>query len=95
MRLAAGDLVFYDNNMLHRGVYDPAKERATLHGSVGHVGGSRLRARNVLQHGVGAWVDRCGFPALAGPQRQRAEAMRDRLVRLGRDSGDVGFSLEG
>ncbi|KAL8393077.1 hypothetical protein RB595_003033 [Gaeumannomyces hyphopodioides] len=96
VRLGAGDAVFYDNNMLHRGVYDPGRERATLHGSVGHAGGDRVRARNVLQHGVGAWVGRCGFEALAdGPQRRRAEAMRDRLVRLGRDSGDVGFSLEG
>ncbi|KAL8358615.1 hypothetical protein RB601_009817 [Gaeumannomyces tritici] len=100
VRLGAGDVVFYDNNVLHRGVYDPARERATLHGSVGRAGaGLAARARNVLQHGVGEWVGRCGFEGLGAegaPERQRAEAMRDRLVRLGRDcGGDVGFSLEG
>ncbi|KAG7286544.1 hypothetical protein NEMBOFW57_008855 [Staphylotrichum longicolle] len=30
--LRAGDVVFYDNNILHRGVYDGDKERMTLHG---------------------------------------------------------------
>ncbi|PTB68976.1 hypothetical protein BBK36DRAFT_1192626 [Trichoderma citrinoviride] len=77
VRLEPGDIVFYNNNILHRGVYDCGRERATLHGSVGHVGGSRLRARNVLQHGVGDW------------------GMRERLVRMGGESGEVGYSLEG
>lgn len=96
--LKAGDVVFYDNNILHRGVYDPRKERMTLHGSVGHADGSRERARNVLQHGVGEWVDRCDFEGLGeGPQRRTAEGMRRRLVELGRENQgrDVGFSLEG
>lgn len=96
MRLAPGDCVFYDNNLLHRGVYDAGRERLSLHGSVGHRLGGPLRARNVLQHGVGAWVDRCDFGALADPaQRARAEGMRARLLALGRDSGDVGYSHEG
>ncbi|KAL2260063.1 hypothetical protein VTK26DRAFT_6048 [Humicola hyalothermophila] len=96
--LKAGDIVFYDNNILHRGVYDGSKERMTLHGSVGHVRGSRERARNVLQHGVGEWVDRCDFSALGdGAERKRAEAMRKRLIELGRENQgrDVGYSLEG
>ncbi|CAJ2505149.1 Uu.00g125430.m01.CDS01 [Anthostomella pinea] len=97
--LEPGDIVFYDNNILHRGVYDCTKERMSLHGSVGHVGGARARARNVLQHGVGGWVDQCDFAALGGGEdgriRRRAEGMRDRLVKLGRESGDVGFSLTG
>jgi hypothetical protein len=96
--LKAGDVVFYDNNILHRGVYDPRKERMTLHGSVGHVDASRERARNVLQHGVGEWVDRCDFKGLGdGRQRRTAEGMRRRLVELGRENQgrDVGFSLEG
>jgi len=93
VRLAPGDAVFYDNNVLHRGVYDPAAERFTLHGSVGHIKGSRTRARNVLQHGVGEWVHRCDFGAL-GEARERAEGMRERLVRMGKESGSVGYSLE-
>ncbi|KAI0459147.1 phytanoyl-dioxygenase family protein [Xylaria acuta] len=100
VRLDPGDVVFYDNNILHRGVYSASKERMSLHGSVGHAGGGRFRATNVLQHGIGKWVDRCDFSALTnGPGgeriRQRAEDMRTRLVKLGRESGDVGYSLSG
>lgn len=97
VRLAAGDCVFYDNNILHRGVYDAARERLSLHGSVGHRLGGPLRARNVLQHGIGAWVDRCDFGAALGDpvQRASAEGMRARLLALGRDSGNVGYSHEG
>ncbi|KAK8034634.1 phytanoyl-CoA dioxygenase [Apiospora rasikravindrae] len=98
VRLDAGDAVFYDNNIVHRGVYDCAQERLSLHGTVGHRTGSAARARNVLQHGVGAWVDQCDFAGGLGGDdriRERAEGMRERLVQLGRASGDVGFSLEG
>jgi len=98
VKLRAGDVVFYDNNILHRGVYDGEKERMTLHGSVGHVKASRERARNVLQHGVGEWVDRCDFAGLGeGRERRTAEGMRRRLVELGRENQgrDVGYSLEG
>ncbi|KAK7520936.1 phytanoyl-CoA dioxygenase family protein [Phyllosticta citriasiana] len=91
VRLGPGDVVFYDNNILHRGVYRKGVERATLHGSVGVVGRTRQRARNVLQHGVGAWVDRCDFGALEPDVRARAESMRQRLVLMGREAGDVGF----
>lgn len=97
VRLGAGDAVFYDNNVLHRGVYSSARERATLHGSVGHAGGSAVRARNVLQHGVGEWVADVDLGGLGGGRRRaRAEGMRRRLVRLGTErGGDVGYSLEG
>lgn len=96
VKLEPGDVAFYNNNILHRGVYDAAKERMTLHGSVGHAGGSKLRARNVLQHGVGEWVDRCDFGRLGKEERARAEAMRERLVKMGSNSGgDVGYSLHG
>ncbi|KAK0382741.1 hypothetical protein NLU13_9837 [Sarocladium strictum] len=77
VQMDVGDIVFYNNNILHRGAYDSTKERTTLHGSVGHVNGSKHRARNVLQHGVGDW------------------GMRDRLIKLGSESGDVGYSLHG
>jgi len=97
VRMEAGDIVFYDNNILHRGVYDASKERMTLHGSIGHVRGQKLRARNVLQHGVGAWVGECDFGRLGGggPVGERAEGMRRRLVEMGRDGTDLGYSLVG
>ena len=91
----AGDVAFYNNNIFHRGKYKAGVERMTLHGSMGHVGGSRLRARNVLQHGIGAWVGDIDLSGLEGDERTRAEAMRERLVNMGAESGDVGFSLEG
>ncbi|KAI1099421.1 phytanoyl-CoA dioxygenase [Jackrogersella minutella] len=95
VRLDAGDVVFYNNNILHRGRYDGSRERLSLHGSVGHVAGGRLRARNVLQHAVGSWVDACDFSGLDERHRTRAEGMRARLIKLGRESGDVGYSHTG
>ncbi|KAK4217216.1 phytanoyl-CoA dioxygenase [Rhypophila decipiens] len=112
--LKAGDMAFYDNDILHRGVYESGRERMTLHGSVSVARAGAGRARNVLQHGVGDWVDRCDFAAVLKEDRENrglgndgelgeederlvrvAEGMRDRLVRMGRESGDVGFSLSG
>ncbi|KAF2642161.1 hypothetical protein P280DRAFT_449675 [Massarina eburnea CBS 473.64] len=84
VRLREGEVVFYNNNILHRGVYDERVERATLHGSIGSVGGSKVRARNVLQHGVGEWVGRCDFAGLGEEMRGVAEGMRGRLVELGK-----------
>lgn len=95
VRLEPGDVVFYNNNILHRGVYSGTRERMTLHGSAGHVRGSGLRARNVLQHGLKDWVDRVDLSALSEREKTRAEHMRAMLVRMGREAGDVGFSLEG
>lgn len=91
----AGDVVFYNNNIFHRGAYKADVERMTLHGSMGHVGGSRLRARNVLQHGIGEWVQQIDLGGLDEAERKRAEAMRERLVRMGAESGEVGYSLDG
>lgn len=95
VKLEPGDIAFYNNNILHRGVYSSKKERMTLHGSLGHVSGSTLRARNVLQHGVGNWVGKCSLQQLEEGDRQRAEAMRQRLVKMGSQSGQVGYSLQG
>jgi hypothetical protein len=91
VELKAGDVVFYNNNIFHRGRYDASKERLTLHGSIGSTVGSHERARNVLQHGVGKWVDEVDFSGLEDGLRERAEGMRRRLVELGREKGDVGF----
>ncbi|KAK4172496.1 putative nicotinamide N-methyltransferase [Triangularia setosa] len=104
VELNPGDLVFYDNDILHRGVYSGDKERVTLHGSVGRADGGegegmRKRARNVLQHGVGEWVEQADFSCLGeGEERKGAEGMRTRLVEMGREAaqaGAVGFSLVG
>jgi hypothetical protein len=96
--LHAGDGLFYDSNILHRGVYqgiDAETEtgRMTLHGSVGLAGHGKQRARQVLQHGVGEWIDKAHFE-LGGEIGERAEAMRKRLVEMG-TGDDVGYSLEG
>jgi hypothetical protein len=90
--MKAGDAVFYNNNILHRGVYDSKVERMTLHGSMGHIKGSDHRARNVLQHGVGEWVDKVDFANLPENTKKRAEGMKERLVKMGRDSGEVGYA---
>ena len=80
--LKAGDIVFYDNNLLHRGVYHHHIERMTLHGSIGHVAAGRMRARNVLQHGVGDWIQHRGFGDGQEEWAARAERMRLRLIEL-------------
>lgn len=95
VQLKAGDIVFYNNNILHRGVYDSKVERMTLHGSAGHVDGSTLRARNVLQHGLRDWIDRVDFSKLDEKTRPRAEKMRASLVKMGQEAGEVGYSLDG
>ena len=93
VRLKAGDAVFYNNNILHRGVYDSNVPRMTLHGSIGHVQGGKERARNVLQHGVNEWVRRCDFTSLSSSRvRSRAEGMRERLLMLGDAQKDVGYT---
>ena len=104
VELKPGDAVFYDSNILHRGVYHGKKEgdeetRLTLHGSVGlkqregqeqgqH---GKVRATAVLQHGVGAWVNR---EEAAFGLGERAERMRRNLVDMGTGEG-VGYSLQG
>lgn len=95
VKLQAGDVVFYNNNILHRGAYDSKVERMTLHGSAGHVDGSTLRARNVLQHGVKDWLDRVDFSQLDERTKTRAEKMKASLVKMGQGAGDVGYSLDG
>ncbi|PQE23364.1 phytanoyl- dioxygenase protein [Rutstroemia sp. NJR-2017a WRK4] len=95
VKMEPGDVVFYDNNILHRGVYDEGTERMTLHGSVGLEGGGGVRARNVLQHGLKDWVGQIDFSCLDDEQREIAEGMRERLLKMAAESGDVGYSLDG
>jgi hypothetical protein len=98
VRLRAGDGVFYDSNIWHRGVYegiDEEKElgRLTLHGSVGLAGHGDTRARVILQHGLADWISQATFGP-DGCNVERAEAMRKRLVAMGTGKG-LGYSLEG
>lgn len=102
VELQPGDAVFYDSNILHRGVYrakpaDGEETRLTLHGSIGLVDegsvsdSKKVRATAVLQHGIGAWVHREDAAFGVGP---RAEKMRANLVAMGRGE-NVGYSLQG
>ncbi|KAL8688203.1 MAG: hypothetical protein Q9218_005822 [Villophora microphyllina] len=95
VELKAGDVVFYNNNILHRGVYDSEQERMTLHGSVGHAAGGRVRSRNVLQHGLGEWIEKCRFDGLEEGMRKRAEGMRRNLMGMGMaKAGENGYSQD-
>lgn len=91
VKLKAGEVAFYNNNILHRGVYDSTKERMTLHGSIGTRAAGSARARNVLQHGVGEWAKEYSFEGFDPEMVTRAKRMRESLVELGKASGDVGF----
>lgn len=90
VKMNPGDIIFYNNNILHRGVYRSEAERMTLHGSMGVVGADPARARNVLQHGIGAWVEDCDFSEIQGQAAGKqlcslADGMRKRLVAMGSD----------
>lgn len=92
VQLKSGDMVFYNNNILHRGIYKHDIERMTLHGSIGHVDGGSLRARNVLQHGRG-WIEGVDLSHVLKPHR--AQGMRDRLLALGAEHKNTGYSQNG
>lgn len=106
--LQPGDAVFYDSNILHRGVYKHKPEsgeetRLTLHGSLGLKSTDEssdeksdvVRATAVLQHGIGFWVknDNAGFEQYKDVNL-RATAMRENLIAMGSGEG-VGYSLKG
>lgn len=101
VELQPGDAVFYDSNIIHRGVYQCKPEggeetRLTVHGSVGLKGAGseedkKVRATAVLQHGVGAWVHRDDAAFGLG---ERPEKMRANLVAMGTGEG-IGYSLQG
>lgn len=91
VHLKAGDMVFYNNNILHRGIYKHDIERMTLHGSIGHADGGSLRARNVLQHGR-EWIEGVDFSQV--DNFARASGMRDRLLQLGMKHKETGFSQD-
>ncbi|KAF7357868.1 hypothetical protein MVEN_00833000 [Mycena venus] len=89
--LRPGESVFYNSNILHCAAYDAQAPRATLHASMGNVAGGAVRARNVLQHGLG-WMKEPQFRDGLDP---RGKAMLGRLLELYNAAGDVGYSLSG
>ncbi|KAK0265100.1 hypothetical protein LTR35_007843 [Friedmanniomyces endolithicus] len=93
--MEAGDIVFYNNNILHRGVYDCKAERMTLHGTMGLSGADPARSRNILQHGIGDWAAECDFGDLPGEMVMLARGMQRRLMGMGMGNGrGVGFSQQ-
>ncbi|KAK3053733.1 hypothetical protein LTR09_005012 [Extremus antarcticus] len=91
VKMGAGDVLFYNNNILHRGVYDSTAERLTLHGTMGIAGTDRARARNILQHGIGSWAGEADFSDLPPGMAQLASGMQKRLMAMG-GGDDVGYS---
>ena len=91
VKMSPGDILFYNNNILHRGVYDCHAERMTLHGTMGIGGTDRARARNILQHGIGSWAANADFSDLPGDMAILADGMQKRLIAMGSDQ-DVGYS---
>lgn len=83
--LHPGDIVFYNNNILHRAVYPASVSRATLHGSHGRVGQNLERANNILQHGNG-WIRDVHWSG-------KLEKMRQNLENVGEWQG--GYSHPG
>lgn len=105
VRMKPGDVVFYDSNIFHRGAYRGIDEktelgRMTLHGSVGLKGYGEERSRQVLQHGIGEWIERedAAFGSIEDiTKNTRAENMRQSLIDMGKGKAkeDIGYSLEG
>ena len=91
VRMGPGDIMFYNNNILHRGVYDSTVERMTLHGTIGTAGTNKSRARNILQHGIGSWARQADFSDLPSDMAQLAGGMQQRLIAMG-GGRDVGYS---
>ena len=75
VKMEAGDAIFYINNILHRGIYDCKAQRMTLHGMMGLKGADPVKARNILQHGIGSWAAHADFDGLPGDMASRANGM--------------------
>ncbi|KXT15341.1 hypothetical protein AC579_10445 [Pseudocercospora musae] len=93
VKVCSGDIVFYNNNILPRGVYNSRTERMTLHGTMGMKGPNPARAREILQHGIGKWAAQRDFHALPADTAKLAEDMKQRLLEMG-SRDDVGFSQQ-
>ncbi|KAK8849828.1 hypothetical protein IAR55_005164 [Kwoniella newhampshirensis] len=76
VELKKGETVFYNNNILHVGTYNPAVKRRTLHGSYGSAPpGDTSRAKGTLQHDIGYTMD----PKFKDGLSEELQGMVDRL----------------
>lgn len=91
VELHPGDVVFYNNNILHRAAYLAKNLRLTVHGSYGHRDHSKARARGILQHGVADWLDR--FEPVNDEMRLLKQGLEDMATAF--KGQDLGFALEG
>ncbi|KAI5957733.1 hypothetical protein KGF57_002999 [Candida theae] len=91
VNLKPGDIVFYNNNILHRAAYSSKNKRLTLHGSYGNVEYGKARAKGVLQHGVAEWLPRLQ------PKNSDLAMLKSKLVDLAREFEGVnmGYALDG
>ncbi|KAI5956398.1 hypothetical protein KGF54_000873 [Candida jiufengensis] len=91
VNLNPGDLVFYNNNILHRAAYKSKNKRLTIHGSYGNVRFGKSRAKGILQHGVAEWL-----PILKS-QNENLKMLKSKLVDLANEFEgiDLGYALEG
>lgn len=91
VELHPGDVVFYNNNILHRAQYLSKELRLTLHGLYGHPSKGGLRAKGILQHGVAEWLPRFE------PKDPQLRRLRSHLETMAKEFGgvDLGYALEG
>ncbi|CAI5758230.1 unnamed protein product [Candida verbasci] len=91
VKLNPGDLVFYNNNILHRAKYSAKNKRITVHGSYGNVKFGKSRAKGILQHGVAEWLPRLE------PENENLKMLKEKLVNLAHEFGGVnlGYALDG
>jgi hypothetical protein len=91
VELHPGDLVFYNNNILHGASYSAKQIRITLHGSYGSVHQGKTRAKGILQHGVAQWL-----PRLQSNNTNLLQ-LKEKLMTLVKEfeGVDLGYSLKG
>lgn len=91
VQLHPGDIVFYNNNILHRAEYQAKNERITVHGSYGLVDHGKLRAKGVLQHGVAKWLPRLEL------DNENLNMLKGKLEALAKEfeGVDLGYALDG
>jgi hypothetical protein len=88
MTCSAGETVFYNSNILHCATYNSKEKRTTLHGCMGDAKGGPIRARNILQHGLG-WMKEERFRD--GLPNEVSRRMLDKLIEMYNKAGDEVF----
>ncbi|WVO19507.1 uncharacterized protein IAS62_000793 [Cryptococcus decagattii] len=79
VKLMTGETMFYNNNIIHIGSYDPTTKRRTLHGCYGcPPPGDTSRARNILQHDLTYTLD----PKFRESVPEGLKGMVDKLNRM-------------